>query len=106
MDQVHAEKMAFCTNGGGLFQWNVLPFSLTSAGATFERLMEHVLTGLHSETCLVYLHNVIIHAPDFNTHIERLGAVLTRIGRAGLKISPSKCQLFERQGRISGTHCV
>ena len=102
MDPSDAEKTAFCTTGGGLFQWNVLPFGLTSAGATFERLMERVLAGLHWEICLVYLDDVIIHAPDFVTHIERLDAVLARIGQAGLKISPNKCQLFQHQVEFLG----
>ena len=74
-----------------MFQWNVLPFGITSAGATFERLMERVLFGLHWETCLVYLDDIIIFAPDFDTHIVRLDAVLERIAKACLKISTTKC---------------
>jgi len=53
MDPVDAENTTFCTNGGGSCQWNVLPFGLTSARATFERLMEWVLFGLHWKCCLV-----------------------------------------------------
>ena len=102
MDPADSEKTAFCTSGGGLFQWNVLPFGLTSAGATFERLMERVLSGLHWETCLIYLDDVIIFAKDFATHMERLDAVLSRIAKAGLKVSPSKCQLFQRQVEFLG----
>jgi hypothetical protein len=102
MDPVDAEKTAFCTSGGGLFQWNVLPFGLTSAGATFERLMERVLSGLHWETCLVYLDDIIIFATDFDTHLMRLEAVLERIAKAGLKISPGKCQLLQKQVEFLG----
>ena len=40
LDPRDAEKSAFCTGAGGLYQWNVLPF-----GLTFERLMEKVLQG-------------------------------------------------------------
>ena len=45
LDQDAKEKSAFVAQGG-LWQWKVLPFGLTSAPATFERLMEKVLTGL------------------------------------------------------------
>jgi len=85
-----------------LFQWNVLPFELTSAGATLERLIERILFGLHWKTCLVYLDDTIIFAPDFDTHIVRLDTVLERIAKTGLKISSSKCQLFQKQVEFLG----
>ena len=61
--------------------------STPSAEATFDRLMERVLAGLHWNTCLVYLDEIIIFSPDFETHIVRLDDVLERIAKAVLKIS-------------------
>jgi len=40
------DKVAFITRNG-LWKWNVLLFGLTSAPATFQRLMEQVLNRLH-----------------------------------------------------------
>jgi len=40
------DKAAFITCDG-FWKWKVLPFGLTSAPATFTRLMEQVLSGLH-----------------------------------------------------------
>lgn len=40
------EKSAFATRSG-LWRCKVLPFELTSAPATFQRLMKTVLQGLH-----------------------------------------------------------
>ena len=52
MDPKDKAKTAFVTRNG-LYQFNVLPFGLCNAPATFERLMESVLAGLQWETCLI-----------------------------------------------------
>lgn len=46
VDERDREKTAF-SNGCNLFQFRVMPFGLTNAPATFQRLMDLVLTGLH-----------------------------------------------------------
>ena len=46
------EKTAFRTSSGQLFEFNQVPFGLCNAPATFSRLMDRVLAGLHWETCL------------------------------------------------------
>jgi len=60
------EKAAFITRDR-LWKWKVLPFGLTSASATFQRLMEQVLSGLHWKTLLIYLDDVIVITPDFTS---------------------------------------
>ena len=40
-------KTAFRTSSGQLFEFNQVPFGLCSAPATFSRLMDRVLAGLH-----------------------------------------------------------
>ena len=74
LDKDTHEKSAFVTRGG-LWQWKVLLFGLTSAPATFERLMEKVLKGLQWQTLLLYLNDIIIFPKNFESHLERLGAV-------------------------------
>ena len=48
------EKTAVCTSEG-LFEFNVMLFGLCNAPATFQRLMDCVLAGLHWQSCLVLL---------------------------------------------------
>ena len=46
------EKTAFRISSRQLFEFNQVPFGLCNAPATFSRLMDRVLAGLHWETCL------------------------------------------------------
>ena len=87
---------AFCTRNG-LFQWNVMPFGLCNAPATFQRLMDRVLAGMQWETCLVYLDDIIVLAKDVPEMLKRLGQVFQRLKHANLKLKPTKCCLFRRQ---------
>ena len=76
----------------------MLPFGLTSAPATFQRLMEQVLRGLQWKTLLLYLNAIIVIAPDFDTHLKRLEEVLQRFKRAGLKLKSFQCKLSREFG--------
>ena len=101
MDPKDKDKTAFITPFG-LYQFKVLPFGLASAPATFERLMERVLSGLHWEICLVYLDDIIIFSRSFEEHLMRLRTVLSRLRDANLKLSPKKCKLFRREVHFLG----
>jgi len=57
--------------------------------------MEQVLSGLHWKTLLIYLDDVIVISPDFETHVSRLREVFERLRGAGLKLKPSKCALLQ-----------
>jgi len=94
-------KAAFITRDE-LWKWKVLPFGLTSASATFQRLMEQVLSGLHWKTLLIYLDDVIVISPDFQTHVSRLREVFERLQGAGLKLKPSKCALLQPEVKYLG----
>ena len=79
---------------GGLWQFKFMPFGLCNAPATFERLIERMLKGLHWKTCLVYRDDIIVIGKTFNKHLKNLGEVLQRITTVGLKLSVKKCALF------------
>lgn len=100
---------AFCTRTG-LFEWNVMPFGLCNAPATFQRLMDCVLAGMQWETCLVYLDDIIVLAKDVSGMLQRLGQVFYRLQQANLKLKPTKCCLFRREvaylGHVVSEHGV
>ena len=97
MDLKDQEKTAFSMAGGGLYEYKVMPFGLANSPATFERLMEQVLMGLHWQTCLVYLDDIIVFSETFETHLARLKEVIDRIGDAGLNYLPRSASSFKER---------
>jgi hypothetical protein len=98
------EKTAFVTGDGNLYQFNVMPFGLCNAGATFSRLMESVLKGLTWRTCLAYLDDIIVFGKTWTEHLERLKEVFDRIRKAGLKLKARKCTLASKEVDFLGHH--
>ena len=85
-----------------MYQFRVMPFGLCNAPATFQRLMEAVLAGLHWSTCLVYLDDTLIFSKTLEEHFDKLRDVFERLRRAGLKIKPEKCHIFRKEVQYLG----
>ena len=96
LDTRDADKTAFITRKGQ-FRFKVLSFGLVNAPSLFQRIMDLVLVGLSWESCLVYVDDIIVMAPTFEQHVERLTRVFDRLKEAGLKLKPEKCRLFQRR---------
>lgn len=73
------------------FQFNVMPFGLCNAPATFQRLMEYILAELQWKHCLIYLDDIIAFSQEFQEQMSRLEEVFTKLRKAGLKLKPKKC---------------
>ena len=101
MEEESQEKTAFTTHAG-LFEFTVMPFGLCNAPATFQRLMENVLTGLARERCIVYLDDILVMGRTFEEHLANLRVVFSRLANAGLKLKPSKCELVHREVNFLG----
>uniref|UniRef100_A0A8C9VS90 Gypsy retrotransposon integrase-like protein 1 n=1 Tax=Scleropages formosus TaxID=113540 RepID=A0A8C9VS90_SCLFO len=95
------EKTAF-TLGRGLWHFTVMPFGLCNAAATFERLMERVLSDVPRSRCIVYLDDLLVHASSFESALANLKEVFAAIRAAGLKLHPAKCNLLQRQVKFLG----
>ena len=93
----------------GLYQFRMMPFGLSGAPATFQRLMDRVLRGLESYSA-AYLDDVVIHSTSWEEHLMHIRAVLDRLRKAGLTAKPRKCQFGMRQcsylGHIVGNGVV
>ena len=79
-----------------------MPFGLTDALATFQQLMEPILSVLHWTTCLVYIGVILIFSATVEEHLKRWRNVLDHLKNAGLKIKPSKCNLMRKSIKYLG----
>ena len=97
----HRDKTTFCTTEG-LYEFNIMPFGLCNAPATFQRLMNSVLAGLQWTSCLVYIDDIIVVGNSFDQDLSNLQQVFERLKQAGLKVHPSKFQFLQREVTFLG----
>ena len=74
----------------GFWECEHMPFGLTDAPVTFQRLMESCLGELHLNWCIIYLDNIIVFSWTPEEHVHRLKAVFNKnLRAASLKLKPS-----------------
>jgi len=85
------EKTAFisCT---GLWEFNVMPFGLCNAPATFQRMMDRVLEDLGWKIGRDYIDDLIIGSTTFEEHLKDLDTMLNSLQNAKLQVKLSKCK--------------
>lgn len=101
MEEESKHYTAFLTPWG-LYEWNVMPFGLNNAPATFQRLMQFVFHGMLFEEVLIYLDDIITFSTTFEEHLERLERTFQRIREAGLKLKPKKCHIAKEEVEFLG----
>ena len=101
MHEDDQEKTAF-TTPFGLWEFKRMPFGLSGAPATFQRLMQSSMNDLILRILLVYLDDVLVFSRDLKEHLKRLETVFTRLRQIGLKLNPEKCRFGARNVNYLG----
>ena len=90
LNEADREKTAF-TVPRGKFEFNVTPYGLCNAGASYQRMMDMCLSGLPHHRILAYMDDVVIFSRTFEQHLVELEAVFEKLSAANVTLKASKC---------------
>ena len=95
MDEPSRDRTAIISYSN-LYEFQVMPFGLNNAPATFQRLMEAVLLW---KICRTYLDDEVIFSKTFEDHLQHIATVSDGFRQANIKLKPSKCYLAHSEGK-------
>lgn len=89
-------KTAFKTHHG-LYEFKVMPFGLTNAPATFQAAMNELFAHLLRHCVLIFMDDILIYSPDWQTHLDHLTQVFTILQDNQLYVKLSKCSFAQTE---------
>ena len=84
----------------GLFQYNRMPFGISSAPAVFQKTMDTLLKGMKHVTA--YIDDIVVTGATEEEHTANLNEVLSRLEAAGLRLKREKCRFLMPQVEYLG----
>ncbi|KKF92524.1 Endonuclease [Ceratocystis platani] len=100
MSEEDMEKTAFLTPFG-LYEFMVMPFGLTNAPATFQRMIDKLMSEHQAYTCGL-IDDICIMADTREELEERTRAVLKTLADANLVLNVDKCVWFAEEVKLLG----
>ena len=79
-----------------------MPFGLKNAGATYQRLMNHVLQDHIGKNVEVYVDDIIIKSQGSEQHDKDLEQILDTLDRYKIKLKSDKCVFRVEAGKFLG----
>ena len=101
MDEADQEKTSFVTSQG-LFYYKVMPFGLKNAGATYQRLVNHMFRSQIGRNVEVYVDDMLVKSQDEGRHLDDLQETFDTLRQYHMKLNPSKCAFGVSSGKFLG----
>lgn len=102
--RIHEEdvdKTAFVTPFGQ-YVWRVMPFGLSNAPATFQRMMNEVFLPILNRSVVVYLDDILVFSRSEREHADHLREVLLLLRKHKLIAKASKCFFYQKELKFLG----
>jgi len=94
-------KTAFMTELTS-YCYKVMPFGLKNADATYQRLMDRILTSMLRRNVHAYVDDMVVTSKEKKQHVTDLEELFSTIGKYNLKLNPEKCVFGVEAGKFLG----
>ena len=101
MEKADQEKTTFIIPKG-TFCYQIMPFGLKNAGATFQRLVTKVFQDLIGRTVEAYVDDIMVKSKERVTHEEDLQTVFGILRKYKLRLNASKCRFGVSSRKLLG----
>ena len=101
MDEADQEKTSFVTSQG-LFCYEVMLFGLKNAGATYQRLVNHMFRPQIGQNVEVYVDDMLVKSLDKGKHLDDLQETFNTLRQYNMKLNPNKCAFEVASGKFLG----
>ncbi|XP_014524276.1 uncharacterized protein K02A2.6-like [Vigna radiata var. radiata] len=95
------EKTTFITEHAN-YCYEVMPFGLKNAGATYQRLMDKVFRDQIGRCMEVYVDDMVVKSSSHQQHLKDLAEVFQQLEKHDLRLNPLKCT-FVVQAELTPT---
>ncbi|KAL2230317.1 UNVERIFIED_CONTAM: Retrovirus-related Pol polyprotein from transposon [Sesamum indicum] len=95
------KKTSFVTDKG-IFCYNVMPFELKNAGATYQRLVNKMFASQIGKLMEVYVDDMLVKSQKAEDHLTHLETAFAIMRRYGMKLNPNKCTFGVGGGKFLG----
>ena len=84
------------------WQWNVMPFGMSNAPSTWQRVINDTLFEGLGSFCCAYVDDIIIWSPSVEQHHRDIWTILQPLRDEGLSISVEKCEFDVKENHYLG----
>ena len=92
-------KTAFVTPDG-LYQYKVMPFGMKNSSATFQRLVNSLISNLAG--CKSYIDDAIIYSEEWERHLQTIRNFFDRLSEAKLTVNLTKSEFCHANSTFLG----
>ena len=83
-----AKEISAFVTPDGLYQYTVMSFGMKKAPATYQRMINTVLSG--AQGCSAYIDDLVLYSDSWDQHLKQLRSLLCRLQDAQLTVNLGK----------------